>query len=193
MEVIRPSREGRGMRKALVILLVAAGFVAVLAASAALANGDEGKSFKSTLNGFNEVVGGPGASTGSVSTGAEGTFRAKLRDNGTQLEFTLTYSGIEGGTVTQAHPHFAQRHVGGGIFGFFCGGPKPPCPTPGGTVEGTWTAADVIGPADQGVAAAQFDEFVRALRAGAVYANVHSTSFPEGEIRGQVSPEGNSD
>jgi hypothetical protein len=62
---------------------------------------------------------------------------------------------------------------------------------PGGTVRGTWTGADIIGPADQGVHTAAFDEFVRALRAGAVYVNVHSSgatpSYPEGEIRGQVS------
>lgn len=176
------------MRKALITLLLGAAVAVVATASVALANGDDGKnSFKTDLNGFNEVVGGPGAaSTGSVSTGARGIFRAKLRDNGTRLEFTLTYSGIEGGTVTQAHPHFAQRHVGGGVFGFFCGGPKPPCPQEG-TVTGTWTAADIIGPADQGVQAAAFDEFVRALRAGAVYANVHSSpSYPEGEIRGQI-------
>lgn len=174
------------MRKALVLLLFALGLIAVLAASA-FANGDDDKnSFRATLNGYNEIVGGPGASTGSVSTVARGTFRARLRDSGTRLEFTLTYSGIEGGAVTQAHPHFAQRHVGGGINGFLCGGPKPACPTPGGTVEGSWTAADVIGPAEQGIAAGQFAEFVSALRAGAIYVNVHSAAFPEGEIRGQV-------
>ncbi len=99
--------------------------------------------------------------------------------------------------MTQAHPHFAQQHVGGSVFGFLCGGPKPACPTPGGTVEGTWTAADVIGPAGQGVEAGSFEEFVRALRAGAVYINVHSNgatpSYPEGEIRGQVRGGGDGD
>ena len=163
------------MRKAFAVILLVVGAATILAVSAFARGGDEKNSFKATLNGYNEVVGGAGpASTGSVSTGV-----------------TLTYSGIEGGTVTQAHPHFAQNHVPGGIFGFFCGGPKPACPSPGGTVEGTWTAADIIGPADQGVQAAAFDEFVRALRAGAVYVNVHSSgatpSYPEGEIRGQVS------
>lgn len=199
----RKSREGRGMTKALALLLLTAGLVAVVAASVAFAGDDEGKkSFKATLNGYNEVVGTSAAGdSGSVSTGARGTFRAKLTNDGTALEFTLTYSGMEGGTVTQAHPHFAQRHVGGGIFGFLCGGPKPACPTPGGTVEGTWTAADVIGPAGQGVEAGSFEEFVRALRAGAVYINVHSSrlpvtsppSYPEGEIRGQVRGGGNGD
>ena len=180
------------MRKALALILLAVGAATVLAVSAFARGGDEKKSFKATLNGYNETVGGAGAaSTGSVSTAARGSFRAKLTDGGTKLDFTLTYSGIEGGTVTQAHPHFAQNHVGGGIFGFFCGGPKAACPSPGGTVEGTWTGADIIGPADQGIQAAAFDEFVRALRAGAVYVNVHSSgatpSYPEGEIRGQVS------
>ena len=180
------------MRKALAVILLVLGAATVLAVSAFARGGDEKNSFKATLNGYNEIVGGAGAaSTGSVSTAARGSFRAKLTDDGTKLDFTLTYSGIEGGTVTQAHPHFAQNHVGGGIFGFFCGGPKAACPSPGGTVEGTWTGADIIGPADQGIQAAAFDEFVRALRAGAVYVNVHSSgatpSYPEGEIRGQVS------
>lgn len=177
------------MKKALTALLLIGGAVAVLAASAAFAHDDdEGKSFRTRLNGFNEVVGGPGAaSTGSVSTGAGGTFRAKLRDDPQRLEFTLTYSNMEGGTVTAAHPHFAQRHVGANVFGFLCGGPKPACPTPGGTVRGTIFPSDIIGPAEQGVAAGEFDEFVDALRVGAVYINVHSSPrFPEGEIRGQI-------
>jgi hypothetical protein len=176
------------MRRRLFALLLGVAAVAVAATSVALANGDgDRNSFSAQLNGFNEVVGGPGASTGSFSTRARGTFRAKLRSNPTRLEFTLTYSGMEGGTVTQAHPHFAQKHVGGGVIAFFCGGPKPACPTPGGTVTGAILASDVLGPADQGVEAGSFEEFVRALRAGAVYVNVHSSpSYPEGEIRGQV-------
>ena len=172
-------------RRVLIAALVFGAVVAVVGGATALAkSGDDEGTFRASLNGFNEVVGGPGPGTGSVFTGARGTFVAEV--HGDHLDFTLTYSGIEGGTVTQAHPHFAQEHVGGGIFGFLCGGPKPPCPSPGGTVKGTWTAADVLGPADQGVEAGAFAKFVRAMRAGAVYVNVHSTRFPEGEIRGQV-------
>lgn len=182
------------MRKRLLVgALLSATLLVVLVASTAFAKRghDGGNHFKAHLNGFNEVVGGAEvagfpSSTGSVSTLARGTFEARLRKNPLRLEWTLDYSGIEGGTVTQAHPHFAQRHVGGDIFGFLCGGPKPVCPQ-SGTVSGTWTAADVIGPTRQGVEAEAFDEFVRALRAGAVYVNVHSSPrFPEGEIRGQV-------
>jgi hypothetical protein len=175
------------MRKALFGLLLVVAGAAVAVTSVAVAHGDRDRnSFTANLNGFNEVVGGPGASTGSVSTRAHGTFHATLKSNPARLEFSLVYSGMEGGTVTAAHPHFAQQHVGGGVFTFFCGGPKPACPTPGGTVQGQILASDIIGPADQGVEAGAFGEFVRALRAGAVYVNVHSETFPEGEIRGQV-------
>jgi hypothetical protein len=164
--------------------------------TSALAGGDNGdgrRHFRATLNGYNEVVGGNGPDTGSVSTLARGTFRARVRNNPLRVEWELTYSGIEGGNVTQAHPHFAQRHVGGGVFAFLCGGPKPACPATSGTVTGTITEADIIGPANQGVqAGATFPgddaliEFIRALRAGAVYVNVHSPGFSDGEIRGQV-------
>lgn len=64
------------------------------------------------------------------------------------------------------------------------------CPgTTSGSVSGRITAADVIGgAAAQGVAAGEFAEVLRAIREGAVYVNVHTTLFPGGEIRGQLTP-----
>lgn len=53
-------------------------------------------------------------------------------------------------------------------------------------MTGTVVAADVIGPNGQGIAPGQFDEVIRAMRKGIAYANVHTTAFPTGEIRGQV-------
>ena len=46
--------------------------------------------------------------------------------------------------------------------------------------------ADVLALDDQGIEAGSFAELVRAMRAGATYANVHSEHFPSGEIRGQI-------
>jgi hypothetical protein len=54
-------------------------------------------------------------------------------------------------------------------------------------VSGVITAAQIVGPAAQGIATGEFAELVDALRSGAAYANVHTTTFPAGEIRGQIS------
>jgi hypothetical protein len=53
-------------------------------------------------------------------------------------------------------------------------------------VTGTITPANILGPAGQGIAAGEFDEFIAAMRAGVTYANVHTAQFPGGEIRGQI-------
>jgi hypothetical protein len=40
----------------------------------------------------------------------------------------------------------------------------------------------------QGINTGEFDELLRAIRAGKTYANVHSTTWPAGEVRGQIRP-----
>ncbi len=153
---------------------------AVLALTgAAVAN--EGSSVNAKLNGYNEVVG-----PGSISTTGRGTFRAKIDDDDQTITYTLTYSSLEN-PATQAHIHFAQQHVGGGVIFFLCGGGgTDSCPPTSGTVTGVVTPDDIIGPEGQGIEPGSFEEAVRAMRAGATYANVHSTRWPGGEIRGQV-------
>ena len=129
-----------------------------------------------------------------VSSVAEGDFRAKIDDEANTVEYTLSYSGLEG-DVRQSHIHFGQRGVSAGIIVWLCettfnpsptGPATPDCPQ-SGTVTGTFGAADVIGPAGQGIAPGEFEELVAAIRAGRTYANVHSSKFPPGEIRGQLN------
>ena len=94
--------------------------------------------------------------------------------------------------MTQAHLHFGQTAVNGGIVVFICtnvGGPvgTPECPEGRATLTGTATSEDVIGgAAAQGIAAGELTEVKEAIRAGAVYANVHTEDFPNGEIRAQL-------
>lgn len=157
------------------------------------------------LSGFNEVhfSAGPSAALrGAISTRAMGGFRARIDDALQVINYELTYHGLEG-TVTQAHIHFGQRHTVGGITVWLCqtaGTPAPAavaaatpfCPAEG-TVIGTILPAQVLTVAGQGLDAGEFDELLRAVRAGATYANVHSTLFPPGEIRGQIRTGGDRD
>lgn len=167
------------MRKLVFAAVIGASLlVALVGGSFALAKNDKGGQAHAKLIGYNEVP--------SVSTLAKGKFRAKIDRQDHTIDFELSYEGLEGGTALAAHIHLGQRHTNGGVSAFLCGGAKPACPSPGGTVEGTINAADVIGPAGQGIAAGQIDELVRAIRAGATYVNVHTTAYPGGEIRGQV-------
>jgi CHRD domain len=179
------------MRKLVLFGLVAAlGVLGISAvALASRSHDNDGGGGKARLNGYQEVVGGPGASTGSVSTTGHGSFRFQIREDPLRIHYVLKYEDMQGTTVSVSHLHFAERHVGGGVSVFLCGGGgKPACTTPSGRFEGDIVAADVVGPADQGIAAGELTELIRAIRAGAVYANVHSTpQYPEGEIRGQLS------
>jgi hypothetical protein len=130
-----------------------------------------------------------------ISTGGVGFFIGTLSADETTIDYSLFYSGVS--TVTQAHIHFAQAGVNGGIVLFLCtnltppgGVPAPPaCPNTGGfnSVSGTLTAANVISVGSQGIGAAEFSEVVDAIKAGNGYANVHSDTFPGGEIRGQIT------
>jgi hypothetical protein len=38
----------------------------------------------------------------------------------------------------------------------------------------------------QGIAPGEFEELLAAIRAGVAYANVHTSTFPGGELRGQL-------
>ena len=89
--------------------------------------------------------------------------------------------------LAAAHIHLGQKNVAGGVSVFLCGGAKPACPGTSGTVTGTRTAADVVGPAGQGIAAGEFAELVAAMQAGFTYVNIHNAMFPSGEIRGQIT------
>jgi hypothetical protein len=145
--------------------------------------------FSARLTGFEEVGGIGAGQTGAIFS--NGTGKLTLDVENDHLTYKLTYSGLSA-SVTQAHIHFGKRHVGGGIMVFFCtnlgNGPAgtPACPASGGTVTGTLTAASVVGPVPQNVTLGNFNAVVKALNSDTAYANIHTTSFPAGEIRGQI-------
>jgi hypothetical protein len=134
----------------------------------------------------------------TLSTAASGTLDVEISKDGQSLTYTLSYQGLAT-NILFSHIHLGRPAVNGGVMVFLCtngtppaGVPVPPaCPQGSGTVSGELTAADVLAPAvggvGQGVAAGEFSEFIAALRAEAGYGNLHTTAFPGGEIRGQVT------
>jgi hypothetical protein len=165
------------MRRRLLMALVPVLILGAVVAPA-LAGRSGKQRFKAELTGYSEVP--------AVSTTGTGSFAARVLDEDT-IEFTLTYADLEGGEPQAAHIHLGQKDVNGGVIAFLCGGgSKPACPPAPATVTGTIEASDVIGPSAQGIAAGEIDEAIAAMRAGVTYANVHTESFPNGEIRGQI-------
>src|SRR5262245_19833495 len=140
---------------------------------------------RARMVGYNEVP--------TLSSTGRGRFKAVIDEEAGTIEYTLSYQDL-GSAVAQAHIHIGQRHTNGGIMVFLCtnAGNAPPgitvqaCPAQPAEITGTLTAADVFGPAAQGVAAGEFAEVLQAIRAGSAYANVHTANFPAGEIRGQI-------
>lgn len=158
-------------------------FVSLGSSAAGDSNRDRDR-LKADLKGFEEIP--------TLSTPGSGEFKGKISRNEESVEFELSYEDLEG-EVTQAHIHLGAKAFNGGIMVFLCSNlPDPPpgtqpCPVPSGTVKGTFSAEDVIGPEGQGISPGQFEEAIRALRSGATYANVHTTTRPGGEVRGQIN------
>ena len=132
----------------------------------------------------------------SVSTPGQGFFLGTVNVVGSAIDYSLVYFDLQG-AVREAHIHIAQPGVNGGIVLYLCtnlappaGVPAPPsCPAGPGlnTMGGTLSAAKVVTLTAQGIAAGEFSEVLRAIRAGKAYVNVHSDLFTAGEIRGQIT------
>jgi hypothetical protein len=141
-------------------------------------NEDPGTVFVAPLRGPEE--------TPSILSQARGRFKAVVSDDGTSMDYTLTYDGFLT-AVAVAHIHIGQKGFPGGVTIFLCGGGgRPACPSPGGTVTGTIKAADVGAIPAQELAAGDLPKVLRAMRAGLTYVNVHTMAHGGGEIRGQI-------
>jgi CHRD domain len=174
------------MRTRLIYLILVVSTVALTVSAFDTASADSQGGRKR----FTTILEGPQENP-SISTVGTGRASLHIDEDEEVIHFELSYSNLEGGAVLFAHIHLSQQGVNGGIMAFFCGGGgKPACPQPEGTVTGTIRAADITGPAGQGVDPGEptaFEELVRAIRQGVTYANVHTTRWSGGEIRGQFS------
>ena len=147
------------------------------------------KSVKEFLTGYEEVP--------AVSTAGGGEFTAKIRKDNT-IDWELSYSSLVG-AIQQSHIHLGNVGVNGGISVFLCtnlgNGPVgiQACPAAPATISGTIFPIDVSpnipatqGARNQGLNTGEIEELIAAMRAGATYVNIHTTTWPGGEVRSQI-------
>src|SRR5512134_600636 len=98
------------MKKLAIVSALAAAFVAPGAAA-------DKNNFRINLMSYQEVP--------AVSSVATGSFKAEISRDDTVIDYELSYEGLEA-PVTQAHIHFGQRSVNGGISVWLCQTPGTP-------------------------------------------------------------------
>jgi len=150
-------------------------------------DGDQGGQIMASLSGYQEIP--------TLSTVSSGDVTVKLSSDQKTLTVTLTFSKLEG-VAQSAGLFFGAPATTGNMVARICGAPKPACPgTADGTVTTTIVASDVLADTAQGIAAGDLAALIRAMENGVVYANVITSKYAFGEIRGQLSrgfgPEGN--
>jgi hypothetical protein len=127
--------------------------------------------FTTTLSGSNEV---PVRSSG-------GNGFAQVIIDGDRVHYALQVDDIE--NVTAAHIHTGVSGANGPVrVTFFPNDQFPQRISVSDTTviaEGTFTSANVTG--------ISYSDLLAAIRSGGAYVNVHTTQFPGGEIRGQLS------
>jgi len=150
-------------------------------AAGSSSDSQESRNFRAHLKGRNQPT--------PVDTRAQGQAIFQLSKDGTELKFKVIVANIE--NVIGAHIHNAPAGVNGPIVLSMVPDSAnfPPAfiPDPGLTlngilVEGTATAADLVGP----LAGESLDAQITEIRNGNAYVNVHTVQNRPGEIRGQI-------
>lgn len=129
--------------------------------------------FTVALSGGNE---NPGVVTGAVGSG---TVSVNLATQVVTYRFDI-YNMPSG--VTAGHFHVGAHGVNGPVVVNFT--TVVPNTSNDFAVSGTASATNLTARAAQGINS--WEDFIQALLLGNIYANIHSTANPGGEIRGQV-------
>lgn len=152
-----------------VLTLAMAGVFALLVSTQAQA---QTLNFTAALSGGNEVPG--------VVTGAAGTATVSLNQATGVVTYRVEVFNMPVGT-TAGHFHVGSPGVAGPVVVNFT---VPTGISNDYAITGTASATDLVPRAAQGINS--WEDFLQALMLGNIYANVHSTANPGGELRGQV-------
>ncbi len=136
---------------------------------------DPQEKYVAELRGSNEVPANTSSAIGRVVL--------LVSRDASYAEYSVEASGLSGG-IRGGHFHRAAAGVNGPIvLSFFFNADGSPLPAP---VPGT-TDLEINKAIARTITKAQLDVILADLRAGNLYANVHTPNFPGGEIRGQMT------
>ena len=110
-----------------------------------------------------------------VVTAASGRGQVVINADRDRMRFALAVSDLPADQILQAHIHVAPTGENGGVAFFLADSGFE-------NLLGTLTPADFLSPPQ----APTFADFVDELLSGGTYMNVHTMTFTDGEIRGQL-------
>ena len=136
--------------------------------------------FKATLSGANEVP--------ANTTSGSGTFTATLDTSTNLFTYDVTYTGLSA-NVTLGHIHGpALSGANAGTTINFAGGTVVPNATfVIGATSGAAHGSLTLNSSTSITTAINGDSLKKLLFAGLTYANIHTSAFGAGEIRGQIT------
>lgn len=135
--------------------------------------------FRTDLSGDNEVP--------VVDSAASGNVVMSLREGGTVLNFRVVLRGLS--DIVAAHLHLAPEGENGPVVAFLLPAGLDPSSREGRVARrffrGSLSTGDLSGP----LLGQPLDALISAIEAGNVYVNIHSSTSPSGEVRGQLAPQ----
>ncbi len=124
-----------------------------------------------SLNGMQEIPSNNSSATGLASF--------KEKDNNS-ISYEINVTGLD--KVMEAHLHLGKIGTNGDpIVMLFNAGPTGPIN--GTLVSDKFSADDFLGP----LSGMSITDIVNKMKSEEIYVNIHTGSFPDGELRGQVS------
>ena len=135
-------------------------------------NAQQQNGYITVLNGKNEVPSHPDV----TATGISGFI---VNSGNSKIWYQIEAEGLKG--VTQAHIHSGKVGENGPVVATLFKGSKDT--VNGALVQGSITADKLEGP----LKGKTISDLVNLIDKSSAYVNVHTQSFPDGEIRGQIS------
>ena len=134
-------------------------------------NAQQQNGYLTVLNGKNEVPSHPDV----TATGISGFI---VNSGNSKIWYQIEAEGLKG--VTQAHIHSGKVGENGPVVATLFKGSKDT--VNGALVQGSITADKLEGP----LKGKSISDLVNLIDKSSAYVNVHTQSFPDGEIRGQI-------